>query len=291
MKEVEELEEIQFETKFLEAALEKSADGTITAVASTNTVDRHGEVVDNNGWDLKAFKKNPILLWAHDHSQLPIGTSKRTWIEGAGKKAQLMIQPVIHEVTDQAKAIKQLIDDGVLKTLSVGFRPLESPDGVTFTKNELLEVSVVNVPANADAMMMAYKSLKSKGFDDELIEGIGIKAMDEPVMKSKMTAMKTSMDTANGHLTDMMDMMGMSKKIESLNVQVDELKDLVKVQQHQSKKHTEERLSMLKVIAKATDKVLEAENKQVMVDHKRLVKIVKRATELMTVAEKEHLHG
>ena len=52
---------------------------------------------------------------------------------------------------------------GVIKTLSVGFKPLESPDGITFTKNELLEVSMVNVPANADAMTLAYKSLKDSG--------------------------------------------------------------------------------------------------------------------------------
>ena len=54
------------ETKYIEASITKDADGSFTAIASTNSVDRHGEIVDNNGWELKSFKKNPVILWAHD---------------------------------------------------------------------------------------------------------------------------------------------------------------------------------------------------------------------------------
>lgn len=259
MEEVQEVEEVETveETKYLEAAIEKAGD-TLTAVASTNSVDRHGEIVDNNGWDLKAYKKNPVILWGHDHSQLPIGVSKKTWVEGTGKSAKLIIQPIIHEVTEQSRAIKELIDLGILKTLSVGFKPIESPDGVTFTKNELLEVSVVNVPANADAMMMAYKGLKQAGIDDEVIEEVGVKV----------------------DWTD---------RLATMEKDINDLRDLVKAASVNPKRPTEERLSQLKVIAKASDRVLEAENKQVVVDRKRLVKTIKRATELLIVQEKGNL--
>lgn len=40
---------------YLEIA--KRSDGLV-AVASTNTIDRHAEIIDNNGWDLKAYRKN-----------------------------------------------------------------------------------------------------------------------------------------------------------------------------------------------------------------------------------------
>ena len=53
----------------IEAEITKAADGSFIAVASTNSVDRHGEIVDNNGWDLKSFKKNPVILWGHDHDE------------------------------------------------------------------------------------------------------------------------------------------------------------------------------------------------------------------------------
>jgi len=248
------------DVKYLEAVIEKASDGSFTAIASTNAVDRHGEVVDNNGWDLKAYKKNPVILWGHDHNEPAIGVSQKTWVDGVGKKAKLMIQPMLHDVTEKARAVKQLVDMGVIKTLSVGFKLLESPDGITFTKNELLEVSMVNVPANAEAMTLAYKSLKQNGFKDKTIKELGIE-------------------------TELID------KITSLEQDVEELKSLVKVQSHQSKKRTEERLSMQKVIAKAADKLLEADKKRVSVDRRKLVKVIKRATEIMTVAEKDSLNG
>lgn len=246
--------------KFVEASITKADDGSFIAVASTNSVDRHGEVVDNNGWDLKAFKKSPVILWAHDHTEPAIGVSKKTWVEGAGKKAKLMIQPLLHDVTEKARAVKQLVEMGVIKSLSVGFKPLESEDGVTFDKNELLEVSVVNVPANADAMMLAYKSLKKEGFEDKVIKEVGI----ETTLIDKMVAMEKD---------------------------IDELKSKAKeAPSAPAKKPIEQRISMLKVIARATDKILEAD-KNGIADHRKQVRIIKKATEILTVAEKDKLNG
>lgn len=252
------------ETKYLEAVITKADDGSFIAVASTNSVDRHGEVVDNNGWELKSYKKNPVILWAHDHTEPAIGVAKKTWVEGVGKKAKLMIQPVLHDVTEKARAIKQLVEMGVINSLSVGFKPIESPDGVTFTKNELLEVSMVNVPANADAMMLAYKSLRSEGFDEQVIKDIGIQ-------------------------TELIDKMVIMEK------DIEELKTMVKVplatDPSNETKIIRQRLSMTKIIAKAADKLLEAEKKQVPVNKKDLYKVIKRATEIITVAEKDKLDG
>jgi len=253
----------------LQAEITKADDGSFIAVASTNSVDRHGEIVDNNGWDLKAFKKNPVILWGHDHTEPAIGVSKRTWVEGSGKKARLMITPVLHDVTERARAVKALIEMGVIKTLSVGFKPLESPDGVTFTKNELLEVSMVNVPANADAQMLAYKGLKKEGFDPETIQELGV----------------------NTELLDTLDQM--QKNVSELDDKVTDLTSMVKAQKSVNPSNktdtSRERLSMLKVIARASDKLLEAEKKQVPVESKQLAKVIKRATEKIIVAEKENL--
>lgn len=246
------------EVKYLEATIEKATDGSFIAIASTNSLDRHGEVVDNNGWEIKAYKKNPVILWAHDHNEPAIGVSKKTWVEGAGKKAKLMIQPLLHDVTEKARAIKQLVEMGIINSLSVGFKPLESPDGVTFTKNELLEVSMVNVPANADAMMMAYKGLKKADIGDGTIEELGI-----PVaVIDKMSTMEKA---------------------------IEELKEMVKaVSVNPHKPEIEKRLSMAKIIARAVDKYLE-ESKTTKVDAKKTILVIKKATEILTVAEKSKL--
>lgn len=244
--------------------IQKAKDGSLVAVASTNSTDRHGEIVDNNGWELKAYKKNPLILWAHDHYEPAIGVSAKTWVEGSGKTAKLMIKPVLHEVTEKAKAVKTLVEMGVIKALSVGFKPLESPDGITFTKNELLEVSVVNVPANADAMMMAYKGLKDAGFKEDVIKSVGIP-------------------------TDVLD------EISTLKKDVTEVKEMVKALQtvnpFEQKELAKPRLTMLKVISRASDKLLEADKKNVAIDRRSMYKVIKRASEIMTVAEKENLHG
>lgn len=252
------------DTQYLEASITKAADGSFVAIASTNSVDRHGEIVDNNGWELKAYKKNPVILWGHDHSEPAIGVSKKTWVEGVGKKAKLMIQPILHDVTEKARAVNALVEMGVIKTLSVGFKPLESKDGVTFDKNELLEVSIVNVPANADAMMLAYKGLKKKGFDEEVFEELGISP----------------------------EVAGLIDKVDNLTDTVIELEALVKAQQPvnpTNKTHIRQRLSMNKIIARAADKILEADKKEAPVDKIQLVKVIKKANEILTVAEKDQL--
>ena len=53
-------------------ALQDSADPFLF-VASTEAEDRYGDVIEQEGWNLADFRKNPIALWMHDHKS-PIGT-------------------------------------------------------------------------------------------------------------------------------------------------------------------------------------------------------------------------
>jgi HK97 family phage prohead protease len=141
--------------QFLEAEVKAQDDDKIVAVASTGTIDREGESLNPEGWDFKNYKKNGApVLWSHDPKTPPIGNAKKLWIEGVGKRAKLMTEIVLHEMTDLARDIKTLVKEGVIKTLSVGFMPLEQ-DGQEFTKQELLEISFVPVPANPEAMVIA----------------------------------------------------------------------------------------------------------------------------------------
>src|ERR1700722_371276 len=47
--------------------------GTFRTIISTASTDRQGDSVDQNLWDLSNYNNNPIVLWAHDYSSLPIG--------------------------------------------------------------------------------------------------------------------------------------------------------------------------------------------------------------------------
>ena len=136
--------------KFAKGFVEKIDDnGLITgAVASTGSMDRDGEILEPKGWVLDNFKKAPRLLWAHDAHQLPIGKVVRIELGNTGLEFDAEFAEKENEF---AKKVADLFRGGFLNTFSVGFRPLERKDN-TFLKQELLEISVVNVPANAEAM-------------------------------------------------------------------------------------------------------------------------------------------
>lgn len=149
-----------------------------TAVASTDAVDRMGEVIDQDGWQLDNFKANPVMLWAHDHTEPAIGTAQNLQLVQIGGKKALTFTPVFHGKTPLSTAMDALYngdpDTGmqpVLNSFSVGFRILNQ-DGNTITDQELLEISSCNVPANADARTLAYKSMAKKGVTTEIAEKV-----------------------------------------------------------------------------------------------------------------------
>lgn len=149
--------------KALKEALEKTAskkktvsgEGEFEVVASTEGVDRDGETIMVSGWDFKNFEKNPVLLWGHDYSSLPIGAVTEIRTEGKS-----VIARGVFAKSERAQEVRALYDDGFIKPVSVGFIPHER-NGAVITKAELLELSFVSVPANPDALDR-IKSFESK---------------------------------------------------------------------------------------------------------------------------------
>lgn len=134
---------------------------------STASVDRVGDSINQDGWDLAAYKKNPVVLWAHDRYSLPVARSKEIWTDAGKLKA--IPEFVGAELSRFADAVRRYYEAGFLKAASVGFMPTkwawsEDKDrkfGIDFEKQELLEWSAVPVPANAEALMGA----KAAGID------------------------------------------------------------------------------------------------------------------------------
>ena len=131
-------------------------------IASTADQDRDGEVIDVTGWDLKNFKKNPVIMFAHNYSTLPIGRATKIGIR-EGKLVNSVEFPP-EGTYEFADIVERLVSTGFLKTESVGFVPKKWEDGDgekaprrTYTKQELLEISIVPVPSNPNALMNAVK--------------------------------------------------------------------------------------------------------------------------------------
>ena len=81
--------------KYLKSLISKSADAenTYTFLASTNAIDRQGDSIDQKGWDLTNFKTNPVVVWAHDYSELPIGKVLSISVTDKGLEAQFEFTP------------------------------------------------------------------------------------------------------------------------------------------------------------------------------------------------------
>ena len=129
-------------------------------VLSTDAPDRYGDVIEASGWDLAAYRRNPVFLWAHDYARPVIGRAVDTWLEPHRLLARMEFA-----TTSFALEVAGLYRAGYQRGVSVGFRPLRYRErrdektgallGIRFLEQELLEVSAVPVPANGRALKRA----------------------------------------------------------------------------------------------------------------------------------------
>lgn len=137
---------------------------TISGIASTVTPDRMLDVVEPDGAEYVL----PVpLLMGHDHDA-PIGNV--TAIRGTGTGLTIKAQLAPAGVSERIDEAWRMVKSGVLRGLSIGFRPLESEPlktgGRRFKRWELMELSVVAVPANREASITEIKALDSAGEPD-----------------------------------------------------------------------------------------------------------------------------
>lgn len=145
-----------------DTAVEVKEDGTsrnLIFTITTSNVDRMGDTIAMAGWKLDAYRKNPVVLWAHDSSLLPLAKSEKIWIEGDKMKSDTAFTPPgMARFND---TVFDMYKGGFLSATSVGFIPLkyaftDDPTrrfGIDFLEQELLEFSCVPVPANAEALI------------------------------------------------------------------------------------------------------------------------------------------
>lgn len=140
-------------------------DRTAQFIISDDQVDRMDEIVEQS-WDTENYKNNPIVLWGHnpDEPENVLGTSLGletekgdddvTRTKSTVKFSDEGINPKADMVFNQVKA-------GILRTVSVGFIPktfkTSDDDKDVLADNELLEFSIVPIPANPRAVALAYK--------------------------------------------------------------------------------------------------------------------------------------
>lgn len=150
---------------------------TVEITISTGSVDRDNDVLVPDGAVLENYRKNPVVLWGHEWWSLPIARAEDIRVEGDSIVARDRF-PTREEAgvgegeSFFAGSVYSMLVNGYLNAASVGFDPkehkfVEDRGGFTFLEWELLEHSIVPIPANADALMAA----SADGIDVEPILG------------------------------------------------------------------------------------------------------------------------
>lgn len=143
----------------------KKAGDIVTVVASDESLDRHGDVLPIEQWDLTKFMLSPRMLVDHDHQVSSIvGKWKNVRIEGN----QLLMDADFHGITELSRAVKEMVLTDYLDTVSVGFIYHGAEKDGGKPSFELIETSWVTVPANPNArIQLSLKSAMEKDLSDE----------------------------------------------------------------------------------------------------------------------------
>ncbi|KKK95181.1 hypothetical protein LCGC14_2675400, partial [marine sediment metagenome] len=137
---------------------------------SSEAVDRDTDIVSIDGWDLKNYRSNPVVLFGHHYwnNDAPVvGRSLSEFIESKMLKSLMEFTPV--GLVPLADTLHGLYANGFMHATSVGFIAREfefveddpdRPFGIDFLEQELLEYSLVPVPSNPEALSEA-RTVKS----------------------------------------------------------------------------------------------------------------------------------
>lgn len=164
---VNDIKGIKMLQKFVNIETKKI--GRASFIASTSTSDRYGDVIDQTSWNLAGYKKNPVILLNHRQDMLPIGRASSVNVVNG----QLEIDVEFDMNDELGASVARKVEEGFLTAVSVGFQPTKAAmrselpkdhkafgkSGMYYEDAELLEVSVVTIPANSEAVAKGHKGM------------------------------------------------------------------------------------------------------------------------------------
>ena len=125
-------------------------------IGSDNTIDRYNEVIDQKGWELENFRSNPVIPDCHDYSSIAKILGRALTVDVIEGKLVNRVEFCVDN--PMGLLAYRMAKGGFIKSQSVGFIPMEWTNGMgkdqpdrTYSKCELLEISLVVVPANPGA--------------------------------------------------------------------------------------------------------------------------------------------
>lgn len=145
---------------FVEVKSLENGNVRIAGYASTfENTDRHGDIIAPNAFNdtMEKYMRNPVLLAFHDHKK-PLGKVTEAHIDNNGL---YIVAEIPSTPNPELAAIRKQVEDGILSTFSIGgYFHREKAEGGRISKVDLIEISVVAVPANPRAEFTVQKAFE-----------------------------------------------------------------------------------------------------------------------------------
>jgi HK97 family phage prohead protease len=146
--------------RFVTADISIVGENEVLIRMTTDALARDGDILVPGGCVLDNYLQNPIQLWQHDPSE-PVGTNSDIVVRPDCIEARTTFAPA--GVSPVADKVRGLVKSGIIRSVSVGFEPLDAEPidpakplrGLRITKWELLECSFVSIPADPGAVVTA----------------------------------------------------------------------------------------------------------------------------------------
>lgn len=138
-------------------------DRRMSFVVATGDTNRNHWQLNPQGWDFADYLNNPVILWAHDDTKLPVAKAEKVWVDGDLLKVAVLFTPAGFSTFNDA--VFEMYQQKFLNAVSAGWIPIEyefveDDQGwrIMCTKQELVEISCVPVPAEPNALRMAARA-------------------------------------------------------------------------------------------------------------------------------------
>jgi HK97 family phage prohead protease len=165
--------------KSLTAPVQITGERQAKFIFSSESVDREHDVIKQAGIDVSHFLANPVVFFQHEHDTAPIGRCTSIGIEGGNLVGVIEFAPATNPLVGQkASGLFELVRDGFLSTVSIGFIPKEISypdgdrymhDGVNVDACEMVEISVVGIPCNREATLVDVVAATAPDAPHEMI--------------------------------------------------------------------------------------------------------------------------
>ena len=121
-------------------------------IVSDETKNCFGMIVKTDGINTESFIKNPVMLYMHERKTV-VGRWENLRKDGS----KLIADAVFDDTTELGKSVKAQVEKGFLRSASIGIEIIDEQEinGVrTVTKSILSEISIVDIPANENALKL-----------------------------------------------------------------------------------------------------------------------------------------